>query len=54
MSEEKKELKEYQRNYREAKKIVLSNKAPYGEEGAYKYYIGYVGRTCFRPLHIII
>ena len=36
------------------KKMVLSNKTPYGEEGANKYYIGYVGSTVFKPLHIII
>ena len=36
------------------KKIVLSNKIPYGEKGANKYYIRYVGSTGFRPLHIII
>ena len=36
------------------KKIVLSNKTPYGKEGANKYYIGYVGSIGFRPLHIII
>ena len=35
-------------------KIVLSNKTPYGEKGANKYYIRYVGSTGFRPLHIII
>ena len=33
---------------------MLSNTAPYGKEGANKYYIGYVGSTGFRPLHIII
>ena len=38
----------------DTKKIVLSNKTPYGKEGANKYYIGYVGNTGFRPLHIII
>ena len=38
----------------DTKKIVLSNKAPYDKEGANKYYIGYVGSTSFRPLHIII
>ena len=31
---------------------MLSNKTPYGKEGANKYYIGYVGSTGFRPLHI--
>ena len=35
-------------------KILLSNKAPHGEQGSYKYYIGYLGGTGFRPLHIII
>ena len=35
-------------------KIFLSNKAPYGEQGSYKYYTGYLGGTGFRPLHIII
>ena len=38
----------------DTKKIVLSNKTPYGKEGANKYYIGYVENTGFRPLHIII
>ena len=38
----------------DTKKIVLSNKTPYGREGANKYYIGYVGSTSFRPLHMII
>ena len=38
----------------DTKKIVLSNKTPYGEEGANKYYLGYVGSTGFRPLHTII
>ena len=38
----------------DTKKIVLSNKTPYDEEGANKYYIGYVGSTSFRSLHIII
>ena len=38
----------------DTKKIVLSNKTPYGKEGANKYYIGHVGSTGFRPLHIII
>ena len=38
----------------DTKKIVLSNKTPYGKKGANKYYIGYVGSTGFRPLHIII
>ena len=36
------------------KKILLSNKTPYGKEGANKYYIGYMGNTGFRLLHIII
>ena len=38
----------------DTKQIALSNKTPYDEEGANKYYIGYVGSTGFRPLHIII
>ena len=38
----------------DTKKIVLSNKTPYGKEEANKYYIGYVGSTGFRPLYIII
>ena len=38
----------------DTKKIVLSNKTPYGEKGGNKYYIGYIGCTCLRPLHIII
>ena len=33
---------------------MLSNKTPYGEEGANKYYIEYVGSTGVRPLYIII
>ena len=33
---------------------MLSNKTPYGKEGANKYYIGYVEITGFRPLHVII
>ena len=37
----------------DTKKIVQSNKAPYGEEGANKYYIGYLSGG-FRPLCIII
>ena len=36
------------------KNVVLSNKTPYGKEGANKYRIGYVGSTGFRPLRIII
>ena len=36
------------------KKIVLSNKTPYGKEDANKYYIGYVGSTGFRQLRIMI
>ena len=32
---------------------MLSNKTPYGEEGADKYYIGYLNGG-LRPLHIII
>ena len=35
-------------------KIFLSNKAPYGEQRSYKYYVGYLGDTGYRPLHIII
>ena len=35
-------------------KILLSNKAPSGEQGSYKYYIGYLGGNGFRSLHIII
>ena len=35
-------------------KIVLFNKTPYGEKGADKNYIAYVGCTGFRPLHIIV
>ena len=38
----------------DTKKIVISNKAPYGKKVANKYYIGYLGSTGFRPLHIII
>ena len=34
-------------------KIVLSNKTPYGEQGANKYYIAYFNGG-LRPLHIII
>ena len=34
-------------------KIVLSNKRPYGEQGANKYYIAY-SNGGLRPLHIII
>ena len=33
---------------------MLSNKTPYGEKGANKYYTGYVECAGFRPLHIII
>ena len=33
---------------------MLSNKTPYGKQGANKYYIGHVGCTGIRPLHIII
>ena len=32
----------------------MSNKTPYGEESANKYYIVYVECTGIRPLHIII
>ena len=41
------------------KKLIVNNgyndfnKAPYGEQGSCKYYIGYLGSTGFRPLHII-
>ena len=38
----------------DTKNIVLSNKTSYGREGANKCYIGYVGSTGFRPLHIEI
>ena len=38
----------------DTKKIMLSNKTPYGKEEANKYYIGYVGNTGFRALYIII
>ena len=34
-------------------KLVLSNKTPYGEQGANRYYIAYLNRG-LRPLHIII
>ena len=34
------------------KKIVLSNKIPYGEQGANKYYIAYLN-SGFKPLYII-
>ena len=34
-------------------KIALFNKASYGEQGPYKYYVGYLS-DLFRPLHIII
>ena len=34
-------------------KIVLSNKAPYGEQGANKYYVAYLNGG-LRPLHVII
>ena len=34
--------------------VQLSNKTPYGKEGANKYYTGYVGSSGFRPLHIMI
>ena len=32
---------------------MLSNKTPYGEEGADKYYVGYLNGG-LRPFHIII
>ena len=35
-------------------RTFLSNKAPYGKQGSYKYYLGYLRGTGFRPLHIII
>ena len=38
----------------DTKKIVLSKKTPHGKQGVNKYYIGYVGCTGIRPLHIII
>ena len=34
--------------------IFLSNEAPCVEHKSYKYYIGYLGGTGFRPLHIIV
>ena len=34
-------------------KIFLSNKAPYGEQGSYKYYIGYLGGAGFRPVNVL-
>ena len=37
----------------DTEKIVLSNKIPYGEQGANKYYIAYLNGS-LRPLHIII
>ena len=33
--------------------MVLSNRIPYGEHGANKYYIAYLNGG-FKPLHIII
>ena len=41
-------------NEADINKIFLSNKAPYGEQGCYKYYIGYLGGIGFKPLHILI
>ena len=41
-------------NKADTEKVVLSNKTPYGKKGANKYYIGYIGCTGIRPLHIII
>ena len=41
-------------NEADTKKIVLSNKTPYGKQSANKYYIEYVGCTGIRPLHIIV
>ena len=35
-------------------KIFLSNKASYGEQGSYKYYIEYLQSNGFKPIHIII
>ena len=35
------------------KKIVLSDKTPYGKKGANKYYTGYLSGG-FRPLNIVI
>ena len=35
------------------KKIVLSNKTPYGKQGANKYYAGYLSGD-FRPLNNVI
>ena len=40
-------------NEADTKKTVLSNKTPHGKKGANKYYIGYVGSTGVRSLHII-
>ena len=37
----------------DTKKIVLSNKIPYGEHGANKYYIAYLNGR-FKPLYITI
>ena len=37
----------------DTKKILLSNKIPYGEHGTNKYYIAYLNGG-FKPLHIII
>ena len=37
----------------DTKKIVLSNKIPYGEYGANKYYIAYL-RGSFKPLYVTI
>ena len=50
----RKEKKTIDINEVDTTKIVLPNKTPYSKEGANKYYIGYVGNTGFRPLHIII
>ena len=40
-------------NDADTKEIVLSNKIPYGEQGANKYYIAYLNDG-LRPLDIII
>ena len=50
----KKRIKAININELDINKIFLSNKAPYGKQESYKYYIGYPGGTGFTPLHIII
>ena len=40
-------------NDEDTKKLVLSNKTPYGEQGANKYYIAYLNGG-FKPLYITI